>query len=117
MVYPWLLDTQEYDYAIEDIRGVNNPVADGFSRLVQNNMKLEMIASLLHPKPIPEYIKILIGKVHNSVTCHHGFERTLRMLTTPSSSDSNVTVITKPILFLRTHIKQYIKICACCQYD
>jgi hypothetical protein len=26
MVYRWLVDTQEYDYAIEDILGVNNPV-------------------------------------------------------------------------------------------
>jgi hypothetical protein len=46
MVYRWLVDTQEYDYAIEDILGVNNPVADGFSRLVQNNMKPEMICYL-----------------------------------------------------------------------
>jgi hypothetical protein len=51
MVYRWLVDTQEYDYAIEDILCVNNPVADGFSRLVQNNMKPEIIASLLPPKP------------------------------------------------------------------
>jgi hypothetical protein len=70
---------------------------------------------LLPPKPIPEYLQILIGKIHNSVTGHHRFERTLRMLTTPSSSDSNVTLITKPVPFLRTHIKQYIKMCACCQ--
>jgi hypothetical protein len=34
MVYRWLVDTQEYDYAIENILGVNNPVADVFSRLV-----------------------------------------------------------------------------------
>jgi hypothetical protein len=77
-------------------------------------MKQEMIASLLPPKPIPEYLQILIGKVHDSVTGHHRFERTLRMLTTPSSSDSNVTRITKPVPFLRTHIKQYIKMCTCC---
>jgi hypothetical protein len=115
MVYRWLVDTQEYDYAIEDILGVNNPVADGFSRLVQNNMKPKMIASLLPPKPIPEYLQILIGKVHDSVTDHHGFERTLRMLTTPSSSDSSVTLIDKPVPFLRTQIKQYIKMCTCCQ--
>jgi hypothetical protein len=47
MVYRWLVDTQEYDYAIEDSLGVSNPVTDGFLRLVQNNMNLEMIASLL----------------------------------------------------------------------
>ena len=47
MVYRWLVDIQEYDYSIEDILGVNNPVADGFSRLVENNMSAAQIASLL----------------------------------------------------------------------
>jgi hypothetical protein len=113
MVYRWLVDTQEYDYAFEDILGINNPVADGFSRLVENNMPV--IASLLPPEPIPEYLQILIGKVHNSFSGHHGLERTLRMLTTPSSSDSTITLIKKPVKFLRSHIRQYIKLCACCQ--
>jgi transposase InsO family protein len=53
--------------------------------------------------------------VHNSVSGHHGFERTLRMLTTPSSADSNITLIKTPIQFLRQHIKQFIKMCPCCQ--
>jgi hypothetical protein len=37
MVYRWLVDTQEYDFKLEDILGVNNPVADGFSRLVEQH--------------------------------------------------------------------------------
>jgi transposase InsO family protein len=117
MVHRWLVDTQEFDYAIEDILGKHNPVADGFSRLVKNNMTPGLIASLQPPLPIPEFLKILIGKVHNSISGHHGFERTLRMLTTPSSSDSKITLVNKnePIPFLRTHIKQYIKQCNCCQ--
>jgi transposase InsO family protein len=115
MVYRWMVDTQEFDFSVEDILGINNPVADGFSRLVQNNMTPELITSLLPPQPIPEYISILIGMVHNSVSGHHGFERTLRMLTTPSSADSNITLINKPIQFLRQHIKQFIKMCPCCQ--
>jgi hypothetical protein len=78
-------------------------------------MKPEMIASLLPPKPIPEYLQILIGNAHNSITGHHVFERTLRMLTTPNSSNSTVTLITKPVQLLRTHIKQFIKMCVCCQ--
>jgi transposase InsO family protein len=116
MVHRWLVDTQEFDYALEDILGKHNPVADGFSRLVENHMTKELIASLLPLPPIPEYLQVLIGKVHNSVSGHHGFERTFRMLTTPSSSDSTVTLVTKrSIPFLRTHIKQYIKQCSCCQ--
>jgi len=115
MVYRWWVDIQEYDFTIEDILGVNNPVADGFSRLVANNMSPQLVASLLPPKPIPKYLIILIGKVHNSVCGHHGVERTLRMLTTPSSKDSNVTLIKRNTPYLRTHIKQYIAMCPNCQ--
>ena len=115
MVYRWLVDIQEYDYSIEDILGKNNPVADGFSRLVANNMPADVIASLLPPAPIPPELFLLIAKVHNSLSGHHGLERTLRMLTTPSSSDSTVTLIKEKIPFLRSHIKQYILLCPCCQ--
>jgi hypothetical protein len=70
-------------------------------------MTKEVIASLLPPSPIPEYIQVLIGKVHNSVSGHHDFERTLRMLTTASSSDSTVTLVNKKsVPILRAHIKQ-----------
>ncbi len=65
------------------------------------------VTSLLPPPPLPKYLQVLIGKVHNSVSGHHGLERTLRMLTTPSSSDSKITLIKKPV-FLRSYIKQYI---------
>jgi hypothetical protein len=95
MVYRWLVDIQEYDFTLEDILGINNPVADGFSRLV--------------PEPIPDYLRILIEKVHNGTSGHHGVERTLRMLTTPTSKDSKVILIKKQTPFLRTHVKQYIK--------
>jgi transposase InsO family protein len=115
MVYRWLVDVQEYDFTLEDILGINNPVADGFSRLVSNNMTPELIASLLPPEPLPDYLRILIGKVHNSVSGHHGVERTLRMLTTPTSKDSRIILIKKQTPFLRTHVKQYIKQCPCCQ--
>ena len=115
MVYRWLVDIQEYDYAIDDILGVNNPVADGFSRLVANNMTPDMIASLLPPMEIPEYLYILIELVHNGVSGHHGVERTLRMLTTPTSKDSSIILIKKNTPYLRTHIKRYIALCPCCQ--
>jgi transposase InsO family protein len=115
MVYRWLVDIQEYDFTMEDILGVDNPVADGFSRLVANNMTPEMIATLLPPKPIPTWLFIIIAKVHNAESGHHGVERTLRMLTTPTSKDSKITLIKKNTPYLRTHIKQYIALCPCCQ--
>jgi hypothetical protein len=115
MVYRWLVDVREYDFTLEDILGVNNPVADGFPRVVATNMTPGLIASLLPPELILDYLRILIGKVHNGISGHHGVERTLRMLTTSTSKNSKVTLIKKRTPFHRSHIKQYIKLCACCQ--
>jgi hypothetical protein len=115
MVYQWLVDTQEFDYTLEDILGENNPIADGFSRLVANNMPANIIAMLSPTAKIPEHLQVLIGKVHNSVSGHHGVERTLRMLTTPSSSDSTVILVNPQTPSLRMHVKQYIAMCPCCQ--
>jgi hypothetical protein len=115
MVYRWLVDIQEYDYSIEDILGVDNPVADGFSRLVANNMPPALIASLLPKEQIPEFLLTLLKKVHNGISGHHGFQRTLRMLTTPTSKDSSVILCDKPVPFLRSHIRQFIALCPLCQ--
>jgi hypothetical protein len=93
---------------------MDNPVADGFSRLVANNMPKDVIAMLLPPTAIPDSIYILIGKVHNSILGHHGLERTLRMLTTPSSPDSKVILVEPQTQSLRAHVKQFIALCPCC---
>jgi hypothetical protein len=62
MVYRWSLDTQAYDYTFQDILGKDNPVADGFSRLVADNMSYtEVIATLLPPPKIPAHLHVLIG--------------------------------------------------------
>jgi transposase InsO family protein len=113
MVYRWLVDTQEFDYTFEHIFGKDNPIADGFSRLVANNMPI--IAMLLPAAKIPEHLQVLIGKVHNSVSGHHGVERTLCMLTTSLSSDSTVILVNPQTPSLRMHVKQYIVMCPCCQ--
>jgi hypothetical protein len=68
MVYRWLVDTQEFDFTLEDILGKDNPVADGFSRLVANNVPANIITMLSPPAKIPEHLRVLIGKVHNSVS-------------------------------------------------
>jgi hypothetical protein len=115
MVYRWLIDTQEFEYTLEDILGKNNPIADGFSHLVANNIHAHIIAMLLPTAKIPEHLQVLIGKVHNSVSGHHGVERTLRMLTTPSSSDSTVILVNPKTPSLRMHVKQDTAVCPCCQ--
>jgi hypothetical protein len=101
MVYRWLVDIQEYDYSIEEILGVENPVADRFSSLVANNMPPSFIASLLPKEPIPVYLHKLPEKVHNGTSRHHGSQRTLRMLTAPTSRDSTVILCEKHVPFLR----------------
>jgi hypothetical protein len=114
MVYRWLVDTQEYDYTLEDNLGIDNPIADGFSRLVANNMPTNIITMLSPPGKIPDNLHVIIGKVHYSVSGHHGFERTLRILTTPSSVDSTVILVNPKTPSLRVHVKQYIVMCPCC---
>jgi hypothetical protein len=115
MVNRWFVDTQEFDFTLEDILGKNNPVADGFSRLVANNMPKGIQAALVTPIPIPPEVNVLIGKVHNSISGHHGLERTLRMLTTPSSPDSSVILCSPKTKYLRQRIRRYIHLCPCCQ--
>jgi hypothetical protein len=64
MVYRWLVDTQEFDYTLEDILGKNNPIADGFSRLVANNMPANNMPAnnMISPTAkIPEHLQVLIG--------------------------------------------------------
>jgi hypothetical protein len=78
-------------------------------------MPANIIAMLSPPAKIPEHLHVLIGKVHNSVSGNHGFERTLRMLTTPSSTDSTVILVNPKTPSLRVHVKQYIAMCPCCQ--
>jgi hypothetical protein len=115
MVYRWFVDIQEYDFTLEDILGKNNPVADDLSRLVANNMPAKIIAMLSPPPKILKQLQILIGKVHNNNSGHDGLERTLRMLTTPSSADSTVILVDSKTPKLRSHVKQYIATCPCCQ--
>jgi hypothetical protein len=67
MVYRWLVDIK-YDYSIEDILGVENPVADRFLCLVANNMPPSLIASLLHEQSILVYLHKLLQKVHNGTS-------------------------------------------------
>jgi hypothetical protein len=116
MVYRWLDDVQEYDFTLEDILGTNYPVRDNFSLHTVGcpNGWLQLF-SVDFLEPIPDYIRTLIGNVHNGPSDHNGDEHTLGTLTTPTGEDSKITLIKKKTHFLRSHIKQYIKNCAFCQ--
>ena len=120
MIIRWYLDIQEFDFFLQHILGKNNPVSDGFSRCVLNQMKLkdvqaldvQALAALLPAVPIPLAVFNTIAKVHNSRSGHHGAERTMRMLTFRNDA---FQVLNRSIPFLRSHVKQFIAQCPCCQ--
>ena len=87
MIVRWYMALSEFSFSLEFIPGVDNDIADSFSRLCRNNMidspkeySPEYILSALHIesyKPSPsQYTKI--GMLHNTVVGHYGLERTLK---------------------------------------
>jgi hypothetical protein len=134
-VVRWKLDIQQYDYTISHIKGVDNVVADGFSRLCAQE-DFEYCASLdidecverylydddehqtQYPMgpfkelaafdsvtKVPEFAYKLISNVHNSVAGHHGVERTLLKLARTGQKWA----------YMREHIRLFIDKCPCCQ--
>jgi hypothetical protein len=89
MVVRWKLYLQEYTFDIQFIKGLDNIVADNFSRLCilsedNSTTEEEMLQlieqehhffSLLELKKVPEKAREIIKKVHNSSVGHHGVER------------------------------------------
>jgi hypothetical protein len=82
-VQKWLLCFQAYDYNILHIRGLDNIVADSFSRLCSLNESAtegpDRICALT-PFNVPDKYWHKIGAVHNSISGHGGVERTLAKL-------------------------------------
>jgi transposase InsO family protein len=116
-VRKWKIYISEFDHGFDYTKGEDNVVADHFSRLVADNSVSEHDDDPLWLCAFPEgRIRIpneayrLIAKVHNSTVGHHGLERTLVKLTQLCS------VLKKdPWVYMRQHVKQFIKQCPCCQ--
>ena len=122
MVVRWKIAIQGYDFHILHIPGKDNLVADGFSRLVPN-----VLASLVVVEPeeqemyfcpmviesesrIPDSVRMILKRVHNSTTGHHGVERTMQKVATICEEEN------KPMIEnLRKHVDEFIKKCPCCQ--
>ena len=111
----------QFDFDIKHISGVKNVVADLLSRFVKNHMKTQIVedtATELIDLPsnvvqkavdevvlillflyevIPDKIYLKIKKVHNSVVRHGAHQGQAWKV------------------FMRTHVKFFIKQCTCCQ--
>ena len=101
-VYRWKLEMQEYDFDIVYLPGVDNQVADDFSRLCNINTQH---LSLLEAFELPLDKKILISQAHNDIVGHGGVDRTLNKLSERGDIWSN----------MKEHVKRFIKTCPCCQ--
>jgi hypothetical protein len=100
MVYRWLVDTQEYDFKLEDILGINNLL-----RMVYHVYRIWHRQGVFYPGT---YTWILI---HNDRESPQRSLRTtvwnvwLRMLTTPTSKNSKVTLLRRTSTFLDHTVK------------
>jgi len=101
-VMRWKMTIQEFNCDVEHIPGVDNIVADGFSRLLP--MHEEMLnAHYDFNIPVVQYEQI--GKVHNHISGHHGVERTIEKLDAMGLEWT----------YRREHVKKFIKQCPFCQ--
>ena len=98
----WKLMIQEYDFWIEHIAGIDNIIADAFSRLL---VIRPVDLCLLEEFDVPVKIKNQIAEVHNEVTGHHGVERTLLKLKQKGET----------WIYMREHVRRFIRSCPCCQ--
>jgi transposase InsO family protein len=112
----WKIFISEFDYLLEFIEGEKNIVADAMSRLCANltpdpdNLESIILASIPDTIRIPTKAFHSIASVHNTLVGHHGVERTTAKLLRWCENKS-----IKPWPQLRQHVKQFVKICPCCQ--
>ena len=101
-VMRWKMTIQEFNCDIEHIPGKLNIVSDGFSRLLQIT---EEELHALWELSIPVKYQDMIKKVHNSISGHHGVERTLEKLDNMGLNWD----------YRREMVKRFLKICPFCQ--
>jgi hypothetical protein len=126
-VLEWKMSIQYFDFDITHIPGVNNVVADSFSRLCPseknllnqnkiNDINLEQLlvhvisdkkskidSNKIHKISASQHT--LISKVHNSMVGHHGVDRTLNYLIKQGHNWN----------YMRETVRSFIKKCPCCQ--
>jgi hypothetical protein len=88
-IFRWYMALQELDFFVKHIAGSKNLVADWFSRLCFNNMNHlpkeyeaedSCLSAIMDDCTIPSDKFELISRVHNTISGHHGVNRTLMKL-------------------------------------
>jgi transposase InsO family protein len=114
MIVRWYMAMQELDFIIEHIAGAKNVVADWLSRLCFNNMQNLpkeydaeeiFLSAIMTDYHIPSDKRAIINQVHNTLSGHHGIERTMKKLSECATKWP----------YQRQHVKKFIKECPLCQ--
>lgn len=115
-VYRWKVFIQHFNFDIEYIKGSDNRIADGFSRLITplsdtfQSLPNEAQLNVLNAIHTDQITYKALKAVHSHIAGHSGVERTLRKLTEYCKRQH----IPMPS-YAREHIKEFIKKCPACQ--
>ena len=108
----WKLAIQEYDCAVNYIKGEYNSIADALSRLCstepfddESDADVDTTDELFAMCEIPERERAIIEQVHNTYVGHFGVEETLKRLRARRHEWQ----------YMRTHVKDYVRTCPLCQ--
>jgi transposase InsO family protein len=103
----WKLAIQEYSFDILHIKGVNNFIADAFSRMIPIlDINSEEVIMMADEFKIPPTEYKMISSVHNTICGHMGVEQTMKRLYALGHNWHN----------MREHVRRFIrKHCPCCQ--
>jgi hypothetical protein len=108
-VHRWLKCYQGFDFDIQDVKGIYNPVVDAFSRLcpvIEVSDQTEHLCILEDDELyVPKQEWTITAKFHNADVGHHGVERTVSKLQLHGHNWN----------MMRAHVRRFKKMCACCQ--
>jgi endogenous inhibitor of DNA gyrase (YacG/DUF329 family) len=105
---------QELDFTIKHIAGIKNLVADWLLRLCINRMQefpkeyepeKFFLSAIMRDYQIPLDKRTLINQVHNTLSGHHGVQRTMKKLAK--------SFPTWP--YMLQHVTKFVKECPLCQ--
>jgi transposase InsO family protein len=113
-VLNWKLSIQKFDFHIEYIKGVDNIVADTFSRLVDvpdPTPSISITANIVSISKSTDTQRSLIDQYHTSLGAHWGVDRTIQLIRQyePKTTSKDLWP------YLHRDVREFIKACPTCQ--